>query len=136
MQTDLEHRLFALLARDSRRHLQYGLKHLEWYLTYHGERAAHNVRFFLGRGELALSNELTHSVAEREALVLLLAGSMETLSVGVEKLRAIRGKQLQDYIANLDSIRVDRLPYVSKQLTQLAEDPLMSGAIDPRPPAS
>ena len=133
VQTDLERRLFELLARDSRRHLRYGLKHLEWYVTYHGERAAQNARFFLGRGELALSNELVGSAVEREALVLLLAGSLETLSVGVEKLRVIRDKQLQDYIANLDSIGVDRLPRVSKKLAQLAEDPLMSGAGDVRP---
>jgi ribosome maturation factor RimP len=73
---------------------------------------------------------------EREALVLLLAGSLETLSVGVEKLRVIRDKQLQDYIANLDSIGVDRLPRVSKKLAELAEDPLMSGAGDMRPPTA
>ena len=136
VQTELERRLFELLARDSRRHLRYGLKHLEWYLTYHGERAEQNVRFFLGRGELALSNELAHSAVEREALVLLLAGNLETLSAGVEKLRVIRGKQLQDYIANLDSINVDRLPRVSTALAGLEVDPLMSGVGDTRPAGS
>jgi hypothetical protein len=135
VQTDLERNMFALLARDSRRHLRYGLTHLEWYLNYHGDRAAQNVRFLITRGELALSNELSGSAVEREALVLLLAGGMETLSAGVEKLRVIREKQLQDYIANLDSIGFDRLPRVSRTLKQLAEDPLANGVNSARPAA-
>ncbi len=68
-------------------------------------------------------------------MVLLLAGGMETLSAGVEKLRVIREKQLQDYIANLDSIGFDRLPRVSRTLKQLAEDPLANGDNSARPAA-
>ncbi len=129
VQTDVERKMFDLLARDSRRHLQYGLRHLEWYLRYHGEHARDNVRFFLARSEAALATELMSSHPEREALVVLLAGSMETLSTGVEKLKTIREKQLQDYIINLDSVGFDRLSSANPALVAMANDPLSEGKI-------
>lgn len=129
VQTDVERKMFDLMARDSRRHLQYGLRHLEWYLRYHGEHARDNVRFFLARSEAALATELMSSHPEREALVVLLAGSMETLSTGVEKLKTIREKQLQDYIVNLDSVGFDRLSSANPALVAMANDPLSEGTM-------
>lgn len=121
--TDLDAKLFDLMARDSRRHLEYGKRHLLWYMQHH-PRGRQNVQFWLGRGEASLSNELRHSHAEREALVVLLADGMEKLSVGVEKLRQLRQKQNLDYITLLDGLGIDRLPAFNPGLAKLAEDPL------------
>ncbi len=107
--TYLDAKLFDLMARDSMRHLEYGTRHLVWYMQHH-PRGPQNVTAWLGRGEAALSNELRHSHAEREALVILFADGMEKLSQGVEKLRQLRQKQNLDYIALMDEVGIDRLP--------------------------
>jgi hypothetical protein len=124
-QTDLDAKLFELLARDSRRHLEYGKRHLLWYLQ-HKPDARPFVNMWLGLAENSLAAELRFSPPEREALVLLLGGGMESLSTGVEKLKSLRQKQLRDYVALLDSVGIDRLPNVNPGLVTLGEDPLDS----------
>jgi hypothetical protein len=121
--TDAEAKMYELLARDSRRHLEYGKRHLLWYLQHH-QRGRENVRFWLDRAEAALSIEMRHSHDEREALVLLLGNGMERVQAGVDKLGSLRQKQLSNYIALLDSVGIDRLPALNGGLVQLAEDPL------------
>lgn len=121
--TDLDAHLFDLMARDSKRHLEYGKRHMTWYMQHH-PRGRQNVQAWLGRGEAALSNELRHSTAEREALVILFANGMEKLNSGVEKLRQLRQKQNLDYISLMDELGIDRLPQFNPGLRQMAEDPL------------
>jgi hypothetical protein len=121
--TDLEAKLYAYMARDSRRHLEYGRRHLVWYLQHH-PRGQENVRFWLGRAESTMSIEMHHSHPEREALVVLLADGMEKVQAGVDKLASLRQKQVDDYIALLDSVGIDRLPAINPGLLRLAEDPL------------
>ncbi|HEY4668687.1 MAG TPA: hypothetical protein VIH05_02830 [Tepidiformaceae bacterium] len=123
VKTDVEAKLFELMARDSRRHLEYGKRHLLWYLQHH-ENGRRNLAFWLGRGETALSNELRHSAGERESLALLLAGDMENIRAGVEKLGSLRQKQLADYIALLDGLGIDRLASLNPGLQKITEDPL------------
>ncbi len=120
--TDVESKMYELMARDSRRHLEYGKRHLMWYMQHH-ERGRQNVKFWLDRGEGTLSVELRHSHPEREALVLLLGDGMERLSAGVEKLGSLRRKQIADYIALLDGLGIDRMPTMNPGLAKLADDP-------------
>jgi hypothetical protein len=124
-QTDLDAKLFQLLARDSRRHLEYGKRHLLWYLQ-HKPNALGTVNMWLGRAENNLAAELRFSPPERESLAVLLAGGLENISAGVEKLKGIRQKQLKEYIQLLDSIGLDRLGTVNPGLVALTEDPLDS----------
>lgn len=121
--TDLDAKLFGLMANDSRRHLEYGKRHMLWYMQHH-PRGRQNAAFWLGRAEAALSVELRHSHPEREALVVLFADGLEKVSVGVEKLRQLRQKQISDYITLLDGLGLDRLPALNAGLAMLAEDPL------------
>ena len=121
--TDVEAKMYELLARDSRRHLEYGKRHVLWYLQ-HTERGPRNVKLWLDRGEGTLSVELRHSNTEREALVLLLGDGMERLSAGVEKLGSLRRKQIADYLALLGSIGVDRHGIMNPGLAKLGADPL------------
>jgi hypothetical protein len=90
----------------------------------HHPRGRENVQFWLGRGEASLSNELRHSHAEREALVVLYADGLEKVSQGVEKLRQLRQKQNVEYINLMDELSIDRLPAFNPGLAKLAEDPL------------
>lgn len=121
--TDLDAKLFDLMANDSRRHLEYGKRHMLWYMQRH-PRGQQNVQAWLGRGEASLSNEIRHSHAEREALVVLFANGLEKVNTGVEKLRQLRQKQNTDYITLMDSLGIDRLPQFNPGLAKMAEDPL------------
>jgi hypothetical protein len=121
--TDLDAKLFDLMANDSRRHLEYGKRHMLWYMQHH-PRGQQNVQAWLGRGEASLSNEIRHSHAEREALVVLFANGLEKVNTGVEKLRQLRQKQNTDYITLMDSLGIDRLPQFNPGLAKMAEDPL------------
>ncbi|MEX2081312.1 MAG: hypothetical protein WEC33_06820 [Dehalococcoidia bacterium] len=123
VKTDVETRMFELMARDSRRHLEYGKRHLAWYLQHH-PRGRQNVQMWLARGEGVLSVELRHSHVEREALVVLLADGVERIQVGIDKLRTIRQKQLADYLALMDGLGLDRLPVLNPGLTKITDDPL------------
>ncbi|MEO9255189.1 MAG: hypothetical protein ABI305_06600 [Tepidiformaceae bacterium] len=121
--TDVEAKLYEFIARDSRRHLEYGKRHLLWYLQHH-PRGNENVRFWLDRAEGTLAVEMRHSHDEREALVVLLGNGMEKVAVGVDKLASLRQKQIADYIALLDSVGIDRLPNLNTGIGMLAENPL------------
>ena len=127
VQTPLEADMFERLARDSRRHLDYGLGHLEWYARYKpsAERTL-PISFF--RSEAATISEMRLSTAEREALVVLFGGGVENLSAGVERLKTLRQRQYDEYMANLASINFDR-PSPHPGLASLAENPLESGTV-------
>jgi hypothetical protein len=121
--TDLDAKLFGLLARDSRRHLEYGKRHLLWYIQHH-PRGRENATFWLGRAEAALSVELRHSHPERESLVVIFADGLEKISAGVEQLRKLREQQVANYIGILDEVGIDRLPSLNADLSKLTTDPL------------
>ncbi len=122
--TDVERKLYEYMARDSERHLEYGKRHIVWYMQHH-QRGRENVNFWLGRAEMSLSIELRHSHVERESLALLFAGDMERIQAGVERVGQLREKQLMDYISILDDVGIDRLPQINPYLAGLAKDPLM-----------
>ncbi len=126
-QTDVERDIFARIATDSRRHLDYGLGHLEWYARYKPDADRRLPISFL-RGEAALVQEMRLSTSEREALVVLLAGGIENLQGGLEQLKTLRKRQYEDYLANLASINFDR-PAAHPGLAGQAENPLEGGTV-------
>ena len=126
-QTDVERDVFSLLARDSRRHLDYGLGHLEWYARYK-PTAERTLPISFLRSEASMVSEMRLSTAEREALVVLLGGGVENLAAGVERLKELRGRQYENYLAHLASINFDR-PAAHPGLAALAEDPLEGGTV-------
>ena len=91
-QTEVERDIFAKIAADSRRHLDYGLGHLEWYARFKPESERRLSIQFL-RAEASLVQEMRLSTSEREALVVLLAGGVENLQAGVDKLKTLRQRQ-------------------------------------------
>ena len=122
-QTPLEEEMWTKLARDSQRHLDYGLSHLRWYMDHH-DRAYEILPIFFGRGEAQFAAEMLLSPGEREALVVLFAGGTENLQAGVDKLQQLRGKQLSDYLARLDGVGYDHAAGINPMLVGLTQDPL------------
>ena len=126
-QTEVERQIFAKIAVDSRRHLDYGLGHLEWYERYKPEAERRLGISFL-RAEAALVQEMRLSTTEREALIVLMAGGVENLQAGVDKLKTLRQRQHDAYLENLASINFDR-PTTHPGLLGQITDPLEGGVI-------
>ena len=126
-QTEVERDMFAKIAEDSRRHLAYGLSHLEWYERFKPEADKRLGIQFL-RAEASLVQEMRLSTTEREALIVLLAGGVENLQAGVDKLKTLRQRQYDAYVDNLASINFDR-PTVHPGLVGQVKDPLEGGIV-------
>ncbi len=126
-QTDVERDIFAKIAADSRRHLDYGLGHLEWYARFKPEADKRLGIQFL-RAEAAMVQEMRLSTTEREALIVLLAGGVENLQAGVDKLKTLRQRQHDAYLENLASVNFDR-PTVHPGLLGQVTDPLEGGIV-------
>ena len=117
--SEVDRKLFSLLARDSRRHLEYGKRHLAYYLQYH-PNAQEYLGPFLGRAEASLSDELHHSRAVSEALAVLFAGGTRELAPGISRLRDLRASQVQRYLNLLDAVSLNRDSSVNPGLVELA----------------
>lgn len=111
--------IFGRLANDSRRHLEFGTRHLKYYIQHH-PNAREYLTHFLNRSEAALSDELHHSHADYASIAVLLGGGVESIEAGKEELRSLREDQLRRYLMILDSCSVDRLPAVNPGLIDLA----------------
>ena len=127
VQSEAERRIFELLAADSRRHLEYGLGHLDWYSRYKPE-AERSLNISFTRAEAALVQEMRLSSAEREAMIVLYAAGVENLETGVEKLKQLRERQYDDYMANLARAGFDR-PAPHPGLAAQIQDPLENALI-------
>lgn len=118
--------IFARLAKDSHRHLEFGMRHLKYYVQHH-PNAREYLTHFLNRSESALADELNHSKVESEPVAVILAGGVENVMTGVERLRQLREDQLRAYLLRLDSVAVDRLPSVNLGLLNLARGQATAG---------
>ncbi len=120
--------IFARLANDSRRHLEFGARHLKYYVQHHPNSREY-LTHFLNRAEAALGDELGHSHADRGALVVLLGGGVRNVEAGKEGLRSLREAQLRRYLEILDWASVDRLPLVNAaMLGEARRAPAAAGA--------
>jgi len=114
--------IFARLAVDSHRHLEYGKRHLKYYVQHH-PNAREYLNHFFNRAEAALANELEYSTQESEPIAVLLGGGVEKIDQGKAKLREIREAQLRAYVAILDEAGVDRLAAINRGLSIQAGAP-------------
>ncbi len=122
--TDFDRDLFSRLAADSHRHLEYGLKHLEWYLRY-SNRGHEHVNIFLAKAEGGLAAELLLSNVEREALAVLFADGVERIDAGVEALGKLRAQQYRDYVTRLHEAGFERHGEAVGILPLAGQDPLL-----------
>ena len=99
-QNQLERDLYALVASDRERLLEYQVERLEAYLEAMPDRREEQQRY-LRKAEVRLAREW-QDPAVREPLVLLLGGSREHAAAGEAALNALRRRQVVDYLGHLD----------------------------------
>ena len=99
-QNQLERDLYALVAADRERLMQYQVERLEAYLAAMPDRRDEQQRY-LRKAEVRLAREWSDA-AVREPLALLLGGSRERMAEGEAALHALRRRQVEEYLAHLD----------------------------------
>lgn len=116
---EVDRDIFSRLAHDSRRHLEFGKRHLKYYIQHH-PNAREFLIHFLNKGEAALADELNHSQTEGDSLAIIFGGGVENIEAGRAKVTELREAQLRKYIGILDECGIDRLASVNRGLfTQL-----------------
>ena len=99
-QNQLERDLYTLVASDRERLLEYQVERLESYLEAMPDRREEQQRY-LRKAEVRLGREWDDP-AVREPLLLLLGGSRDNAAAGEAALRALRRRQVEDYLGHLD----------------------------------
>ena len=98
-QNQLERDMYALVARDRQRMMDYHIERFKHFLYKLPSRREEQDLYF-GKGEAQMFKDWKDPVVS-EPLALLLGGGKEHMEAGHEKLRALRKLQVQDYVDNL-----------------------------------
>jgi hypothetical protein len=115
-----DRQLFENTANDLRRHITFGVDHLQYYLR-HDTASVGRVDVWLNRGEAMLSADLKRDKPLREAFILALGDTVEQGKAGLKQLRQA---QLQRYLTTLKSATIyDRTDKVIPALKDVIENP-------------
>ncbi len=101
---EAELKIYAYVAQDLRRHVQYGIDHVKYYVQNQPQKRS-SVATWLFRGEAIIANEMRTNVPQKEALILLLD---DRPAAGKKKLLELRQQQVQDYLDRLGQATVPR----------------------------
>ncbi|MGE5594778.1 MAG: hypothetical protein ACM3S1_01935 [Hyphomicrobiales bacterium] len=98
-QNQLERDLYRLCARDRQRMMDYQVERLKHFLYKMPERREEQNLYF-GKGEHRMAKDWNDPVVN-EPLAILLGGGKDKIGEGMEKLKAFRKLQVQEYLDNL-----------------------------------
>ncbi|MXW26853.1 MAG: hypothetical protein F4Z77_11260 [Dehalococcoidia bacterium] len=101
-QNQLERDLYALVASDRERLMEYHVDRFDAFLKAMPDRRLEQQRY-LAKAEVRLAREWDDP-AVREPLLLLLGGSRENAAEGEAALHALRRRQVEEYLGHLDSV--------------------------------
>ena len=117
----LERDLYALVARDRARLMRYQIERLASYLEAYPDRRVEQ-HLYLRKAEIRMGREW-RDPAVREPLALLLGGGRDGMARGEAALFALRRRQVEAYLANLDAAGFERAPRLHAELRAYVEPP-------------
>jgi hypothetical protein len=99
---EAEKRIFRLAAQDESRHVSFGVMHLKYILEVAPERRE-EIHSYLDAGEdIFAGTGVTATGGSIESLAILLGGGMEHMDEGLNKLMAVRKRQVNEYMHRLE----------------------------------
>lgn len=104
--TPVEKKIFRLCMQDEARHVAYGTMHLKYFLERHPEREG-EIHEILRQGEEATFS-LNLNRENAEARAILAGGGLDHIEEGIEKVRYLFMKQIQEYLHRLKVAGIDR----------------------------
>lgn len=116
-----DRQLFDNFANDLRRHLAYGIDHLQYYVQTQEPSKRRNVYTWLDRGEVMLGADLRRDKPLREAFIIAMG---ETVAEGKERLKELRQAQLKKYLLSLEAATITgREARLAPPLKDVVENP-------------
>ncbi len=99
--SDAEKRIFRLAAQDESRHVSFGVMHLKHILETEPERRE-EIHGYLDSGEeIFAGTGVTATGGSIESLAILLGGGKDKIDEGLNKLLAVRRRQVNEYMHRL-----------------------------------
>jgi hypothetical protein len=131
-QSEAERVLYGNIARDLRRHIDYGVGHVTFIMSRQPQMLD-QIHAWLSRGEFLLVADQRRDQPLNEALILLLGDSPED---GRAKLEDLRRTWVNYYLNRLADARVyDRMTKLTPELARyLPEGAAMPNSVSMRPP--
>ncbi len=94
--------MFRMAMQDKARHIAYGIEHTRYILEHQPERRGEILRY-LAKGEEYLAKDHAKDAPMREALAILLGGSLEQIGEGFQKLKDFRRRQVLTYLRRVEA---------------------------------
>ena len=110
-----EKQLFRLCAQDKARHLAYGMAHVKYVISQKGDDAALGFLRMMSGVERDLASEMKDNVLW-EALAIVFGGGLENISSGMEVVRGLQRRYVNEYMARMQWVGIN------KTLENLAPD--------------
>jgi hypothetical protein len=102
----VEKTIFRLCMQDEARHVAYGVKHLQYLIERHPERAE-EVHALLDVGEQAIF-KLTLEPQTSEPRAILAGGGLANIELGMARMGFIYRKQVKEYLNRIKIAGLDR----------------------------
>jgi hypothetical protein len=99
---DAEKRMFRLAAQDESRHVSFGVMHMKHILEVEPERRE-EIHSYLDSGEeIFAGTGVTATGGSIESLAILLGDGIEGIDEGMNRLLAVRRRQVNEYMHRLE----------------------------------
>ncbi len=118
--------IFRRCAQDKARHMAYGMAHVKYAISQRGDDFAVGLRRMMGGVERDLASEMKDPVLW-EALAIIFGGGLEHISAGMEVVKELQRRYINEYMArmqwvgidkNLDNLAPSLAAYVNQEATQ------------------
>ena len=123
--------LFRLCAQDKARHLAYGMAHIKYATSQRGTDFAIGLLRLMNGVERDLADEMQDPVLW-EALAIIFGGGLENISSGMEIVRELQGRYVNEYVARMqwsginktfDNLAPGLAAYVKQEANQESGSP-------------
>ncbi len=121
-----EKQIFRLCIQDKARHLAYGMAHVKYVISERGDDAALGMLRMMNGVERDMAAEMKDPVLW-EALAIIFGGGLENISSGMEVVRDLQRRYVNEYMARmrwagidktLDNLAPDLAAYVNQEAAQ------------------
>ena len=126
-----EKQLFRLCIQDKARHLAYGMAHVKYAISEQGDEFALGMLRMMSGVERDMATEMKDPVLW-EALAIIFGGGLENIASGMEVVRELQRRYVNEYMARMQWVGIDKkldnlapglAAYVNEEVTQESGTP-------------
>ena len=103
----VEKQIFRLCIQDKARHLAYGMAHVRYAISQMGDDYAVGMLRMMSGVERDMATEMKDQVLW-EALAIIFGGGLENISAGMEVVKELQERYVNEYIARMQWVGIDK----------------------------